>query len=278
MPVGIGRFVNIAHRGASAHAPENSLAAMRQALALGADYVELDVQRSRDGYLVAFHDDTLERTTDGSGTIRGHELAALQALDAGRWFDRAHPGAAGGPYAGTRIATLDAIAAAVAGQAGLYIEAKGPNQQPGLEDDLIDGLERAGALVPDRLVLQAFEPASLARYAERAPAVPRVQLLDYRSYHDDVTVEARGLLPAPERVTAADFAALPGDVAGVAPNATAGARVLIGADFVAAAHAAGLFVHVYTVDEPALMQQLIAAGVDGLFTNCPDRLADLRPR
>lgn len=272
-------FVNIAHRGASGHAPENTVVAARRAIAMGVDYIELDVRRTRDGELVAFHDASLERTTNGAGMLGAHSSGEVQALDAGSWFNRAYPAAADRRFEGTPVATLDDLITAVDGEAGLYIEAKAPESQPGLEQDLVAVLRRHGLLQSPGVVLQAFVPESLSRYAVLAPDVPRVQLLDYGCDSSGALVERRGLLPAPADVTPDDFAAIAGQAAGVAPNASLvpGGEAIIGPDFVAAAHAAGLFVHVYTVDEPALMARLIDAGVDGLFTNFPDRLAALLP-
>lgn len=101
----------IAHRGASAYAPENTLPAFRRALELGTEEVELDAQLSRDGVVVAFHDRSLERKTSGRGRVRDHEWEALRALEIGTWFDAAHPEASA-RYAGTRLASLAEIFAA----------------------------------------------------------------------------------------------------------------------------------------------------------------------
>ncbi len=91
----------VAHRGASGHAPENTLAAFRRAVELGANFIETDLQLSRDARFVAIHDDTLDRTTSGHGPIHGLALAELRELDAGSWF--------GPQFAGERIPTLEEI-------------------------------------------------------------------------------------------------------------------------------------------------------------------------
>jgi glycerophosphoryl diester phosphodiesterase len=88
----------IAHRGASGHAPENTMAAFKKAVALGATFIETDLQLSRDAHFVAIHDATLDRTTNGSGAVHDMTLAELRRLDAGSWF--------GSEYAGERIPTL----------------------------------------------------------------------------------------------------------------------------------------------------------------------------
>lgn len=268
-----GRFLRIAHRGASGHAPENSVAACLRALDMRADYVELDVRRTTDGTLIAFHDDTLDRTTSGTGPVSGRSLAQLRSLDAGSWFNAAHPQAADPAFVGTQVATLDEIIAAVGDRAGLYIEAKAAAEQPGIEEDLVAALERAGLIAADRVVLQGFDAQSLFAYRQAAPMVPRVQLLEYATGADGRIRERVDTAPAPAQITREDFARIAEYADGVGPNATAAGRDLVDAEFVAAAHAAGLFVHVWTVDDQALMRRLIAAGVDGIFTNHPDRLA-----
>ncbi|WP_279637016.1 glycerophosphodiester phosphodiesterase family protein, partial [Pseudomonas aeruginosa] len=149
----------IAHRGASYDAPEETAAAYLLARDLGADYLEADVQRSRDGVLVALHDDTLERTTDvaevfperAKDPVSSFTLAELKRLDAGSWFNRAFPERARPGFVGLRILTLDEmldIAEGGANKPGLYLETKVPAQFPGIEDDLRKLLERRGWLQP----------------------------------------------------------------------------------------------------------------------------------
>src|SRR3989440_12125231 len=91
----------IAHRGASGNAPENTLAAFREAVALGATFIETDLQLSRDARFVAIHDATVNRTTNGQGAVHDMTLADLRRLDAGSWF--------GSEFAGERIPTLEEI-------------------------------------------------------------------------------------------------------------------------------------------------------------------------
>lgn len=111
----------IAHRGASGHAPENTLAAMLKALSLGADGIELDVHLSKDGVPVVIHDETLERTTNGHGKVSEHTLAALQHFDAGN---------------GERIPTLQEVIELVNGNAILFIEIKDPQAAAAVVDTI----------------------------------------------------------------------------------------------------------------------------------------------
>ena len=102
-------FQVIAHRGASGHAPESTLAAYELAHRWGVDYLELDAQLSADGEVVLFHDDTLERTSDGEGHIHDYTLAELKTLDTGTWFHEAHPERTEEEYRGAQILTLDEL-------------------------------------------------------------------------------------------------------------------------------------------------------------------------
>jgi glycerophosphoryl diester phosphodiesterase len=104
------------HRGASRYAPENTLPALEKAILLGADFVEFDIQTTRDGAQVLLHDRVLSRTTDGQGPVRKTSLAAIESLDAGSWFGR--------PFAGSRVPTLDDFLKIAARRVELYVDAK----------------------------------------------------------------------------------------------------------------------------------------------------------
>ena len=107
----------IAHRGASSYAPENTLAAFDLAIQMGVGHLELDVHAARDGHVVVIHDETVDRTTNGSGPVTSHALAALKRLDAGSWF--------GGTFAGQRIPTFEEVLERYQGRAHLHTEIKG---------------------------------------------------------------------------------------------------------------------------------------------------------
>lgn len=135
----------IAHRCGPKYAPENTLAAARNAIAAGADMLECDVQRSRDGALVVIHDETVDRTTNGSGRVQDLLLNEIQGLDAG---------------AGERIPTFKEFAD-LACEHGIAIlpELKSPRLYPGIEADLVDTINQVGYCA--RTCVQSFDPASL---------------------------------------------------------------------------------------------------------------------
>jgi len=131
--------LNIAHRGASAFAPENTMAAFEKAIELGADVIELDLHLTRDNEIVVIHDDTLDRTTDGSGPVHQRSLGELMRLDAGRWF--------GEGFAGQRIPRLAEVLDRFAGRVPLALEIKaGSTFFPGIEEKVVSALRQRAVI------------------------------------------------------------------------------------------------------------------------------------
>jgi len=124
---------NVAHRGASGYAPENTIAAYDLAVDMKADYIEIDVQRSKDGELVSIHDNTVNRTTDGTGKVRDLTFEQLRALDAGSWK--------GERFAGEQIPTFDEILDRYHGKVGILIELKSPELYPGIEEQVTEAIK-----------------------------------------------------------------------------------------------------------------------------------------
>jgi glycerophosphoryl diester phosphodiesterase len=270
--------INIAHRGASAYAPEHTIASYRLALAMGADFVEQDLAVTRDGVLICLHDATLERTTDVErvfpdrattvsvdGTMRrgwlanDFTLAEIKRLDAGSWFDA--------KFAGERVPTFDEVVAVVKGKAGLLPELKTPETYAGravhFEALVAAALDRHGLRGPAAdaktpVILQTFGETSARTLAEIEIGVPVVLLVS----------DARRLGSA-EAVRAWQ-----GIVSGLGPDKAIVARTPA---LVQWAHAAGLTVMPYTFrakdggDVTAEMRRfLYELNVDGLFTDNPD--------
>ncbi|RON47549.1 glycerophosphodiester phosphodiesterase [Pseudomonas frederiksbergensis] len=203
--LGIPHPAVIAHRGASFDAPESTAASYKLARDLGADYLEMDLQRSKDGVLFALHDNNLQRTTDVAKKFPERKdapanqftIGELKTLDAGSWFNAAYPDRARPAYVGLKILTLDEIIDIAEGnplhKPGLYIETKEPKQFPGIERDLKDKLQDRGWLSPagsklaksdlavgqgkGKVVLQTFEKSSLELLQKEMPKVPKILLL-----------------------------------------------------------------------------------------------------
>ncbi len=238
----IGRLVNIAHRGASAVAPPNTLAAFEKAVELGADGIEFDVHLSADGVLVVIHDFNVDDTTDGSGRVAEMTLAQLKQLDAGSRFDPA--------FAGERIPTLEEVLETVGSRLLLNIELKCFSlRDNGLERAVIAQVKRHGPAA--RVLLSSFNPFSLRRAKKIAPHIPV------------------GLLYAP-------WLPLPLRRAWLAPLVPHEARhpehTMVDARYMAWARRRGYRVNAWTVNDPNEMRRLIDVGVDGIITNVPDVL------
>jgi glycerophosphoryl diester phosphodiesterase len=228
----------IGHRGASGHAPENTLAAFKKAVALGATFIETDLQLSRDARFVAIHDDTLDRTTNGHGKVHDQTLAALRRFDAGSWF--------GSDYAGERIPTLEEILEfSKKNDIVFYLELK-PSGSWGGEHALIGALRESGEVA--RVVVISFDSTILAGLRKIEPTLMTGVLYD-------------GQLADPLK-TAVDVGGRQLVVRGD----------LITPAMIVEARKRDLQVVCWTVNHPAHIRLLIAAGVDGIMSDYPDRL------
>ncbi|MFF7990841.1 glycerophosphodiester phosphodiesterase [Kitasatospora xanthocidica] len=230
-----------AHRGASSAAPENTLVSDEVARRGGAEWIEDDVQPSRDGVPYVLHDDTVDRTTDGKGRVRDLTAAQLDALDAGSWFAPA--------YAGTRLPTLAAQLEDLRTRGGrLLLEIKGPHTREEVARIVREVRDHGMA---GRVFVQSFEPDALRYTRELAPELPLGLL---RAALDaDPVATARELGLAAYNPSDEALSARPGVIRDL--------------------HAAGVAVNVWTVDQPARWQALTTAGVDGIITNRPAELA-----
>ncbi|MEV5744509.1 glycerophosphodiester phosphodiesterase family protein [Microbispora rosea] len=239
----------VAHRGASAYAPENTVAAFELARDRGADMFELDVQETEDHRLVLMHDTTLGRTTDVEEVFPGRApwrigeftLAEIRRLDAGSWFSR--------KYAGEAVPTLgEALRAMRDSGLGLLLEIKEPRLYPGIEARVAEEIGRDPAW-RGRIVVQSFDWNSMRRFHGLMPRVPI------------------GLLGTPR------IAELPG-LARFADQINP-PYADVTAEYVRRVHRLRMKVLAWTVDDPAAVRRLIGAGVDGVITNKPDVVREL---
>ncbi len=233
----------IAHRGASLAAPENTLAAVRAALEIGVDGVEIDVHETRDGGYVVVHDDTLDRTTNGRGPVSARTAAEVTALDAGAWF--------GPAFATERVPRLEDVVALVDGRARLFIEVKSIHG-PGAAS--IDRLVAAIGDAPgDAVVVQSFSDRILAAARDRRPDLELHKLVG--AFRPPIAYrDTRWRLGLPH---------LDGMRALNLHHASIDARAI------AFVRSRGLRVHAWTVDAPREAQRLAALGCDGIITNDP---------
>lgn len=245
----------IAHRGASAYAPENTLAAVDRAAELGIRWVENDVQRTRDGELVVLHDDNLRRTTDAEEVFPGRApwkvkdftAAEIARLDAGSWF--------GPAYAGARVPTLEQFVHRLERHhQKLLLEIKNPELYPGIERQTLKVLSNEGWLDRShragRLIVQSFSADSVRTVHELKPGVktgllgaPRVSdLLDVAEFADQINPSYRSLSAA----YVSSVQAFDGP------------------------HGRPMEVFAWTVDNVRTAQRVAGYGVDGIITNRPD--------
>ncbi|HET9846213.1 MAG TPA: glycerophosphodiester phosphodiesterase family protein [Nitrospira sp.] len=271
----------LAHRGASYLAPEATRAAYLMARELGVDYLELDLQRTRDGILVALHDDTLTRTSNidevfpgrTSDTVETFTFAELRQLDMGEWFNRTFPKRARKSFHGLGILRLEdvlEIAEAASPPIGLCIETKRAHRFPDLERQLVEELTTRGWIrqgLPGRasLIFESFEPESLERLKVLAPEISRLLLVD------QVLLERLGwdgVLRVGEKLGTAIGPWGYGWAFGPEWSSGAGKRyVPTWPWYTRAAHQAGLVVFPWTIDDHWEMWMVRLAGADGIFTN-----------
>jgi glycerophosphoryl diester phosphodiesterase len=270
----------IAHRGASAYAPEHTLTAYRLAIVQDADYVEQDLAVTRDGVLICLHDDSLERTTDVEeifpqratiDPVTGRRqwlavdftLAEIKQLDAGGWFDP--------KFAGERVPTWEEAVAVVGTMAGLYPELKTPSlyQSRGIDMTRLfaESMQRLGltARPAGSIVVQSFDEGPLRELSRQFPTVPRTFLIEVRD--------------GPRWLTKEGLARIATFATGIGPS-----KILLDGQpaVVRMAHDAGLSVTPYTfttrgaptrfADVGAEMRHYLTdLNVDALFTDNPDR-------
>jgi glycerophosphoryl diester phosphodiesterase len=251
-----GPVLNIGHRGASAYAPEHTFASYDLALEQGADYIEIDLQMTADGVLVAMHDKTLNRTATAPegvpnrycrGLVSKKTLEQIKMCDVGSWFSP--------EYADQRIPTLEEIFKEYGTSVNYYIETKNPEAAPGMEEELLSLMDEYGLTEAAeenwQVLIQSFSAESLMKIHEMNSDLPLIQLYwagtskSIQRDLDAVSAYAVGIGPYKKDVDAA---------------------------LVEAAHEHCLAVHPYTVNTVEEMEELISLGVDGMFTNNPDLL------
>lgn len=242
-------FHIIAHRGASGYAPENTMAAFRRALAMGATEVETDVAFTSDGHLLLFHDETLERTTNGTGLPEDHTLAQLLELDAGSWhdpklnWDR--------DYAGEKLITLEQLLDAFGKALTYHIELKKP--MPGLPEAVVAAVQARG--LADRVYLFSIEDEAGLKRAKHLEPRLRIAWAPEQLLRDDPRA-------AVEQCVRNGFSM-------ITLNATNQSREIV--DY---AHALGLEARSSGISNREKMVAAAELGCNGMTINWPDWLLE----
>jgi glycerophosphoryl diester phosphodiesterase len=228
-------FTVIAHRGASVIAPENTFAAFDMALEMGCDHIELDVRLTRDGHVVVGHDATVDRTTDGSGSVDELLLEEIKDLDAGSWK--------GAQFSGEPMPTLHGVLENYSGRAHLHIELKG--EHPDLAEKVVELVQEHQA--DGSVTIISFTSDMLKEVGEMAPSLPRgwlVRELDEPTIEDAVTMGVEQISPASKSLTP---------------------------ELVRLAHERGLFVRAWSVHLEEDARHVLRCGADGMTVDWPDR-------
>lgn len=243
---------NIPHRGASGYAPEHSLPAYRLGIKMGGDFIEMDVQMSRDGQLIVFHDEKVDRTTNSTGSIKFFSLNDLKKLDAGSWFNKANPDQFSLYYYGLSPLTIEEVLTQFGRSTNYFIELKSPQLYPGIEEKLLSVLQEYNLLGnldnSKQVIIQSFNKNSLKRIKKMNPNIHLVQLVkkdltqkeikDIKTYAMGVGIDYRKLTQP----------------------------------LVSSLKKKNLGVYTYTVNKEEEMKKLVEWGVSGIFTDYPDIL------
>jgi len=237
----------IAHRGSSASAPENTLAAFSLALEQGVDAIECDVRLTKDNHLVVIHDATLNRTTNGTGYVRDHTREELDALDAGSWFHRR--------FAGERIPTLDTVLSLVDGKKGVNVEIKPVESSAAAHAIVEQCLTLVRKFHAHRHVLLTSFQHSLLRLARRYDPAVNIGLLYHPVHH---------IGKSPIRLARQHDACV----------FVCSVRFLR-RGVVADAHRSTIAVAAYTVNTRSQLQRCLRLGVEGIVTNVPEDILTL---
>lgn len=232
-------FIICAHRGASGIAPENTVAAVKLALESGAPMIEIDVQYTRDHQMVVFHDDTIERTTNGEGAINQKSYEEIQGLDAGAWFSPS--------FAGERIPKLVDVLELIRGRAYVNLEIKPRPDTQEAQQETLELIELLSSLAMlDTCLFSSFDHRAIRYVRERMPDLPMLAL--------NIPGDPR----SPEQVIAECGA----DVFGCSVEE-------LNPEMMALCHQRGIPVAVYTVNTPEELNYVVSMGVRGIVTNMP---------
>ncbi|CAH0344305.1 glycerophosphodiester phosphodiesterase family protein [Bacillus sp. CECT 9360] len=238
----VRKIDNIAHRGASGYAPENTIAAFDKAVEMKSDYIEIDVQRTKDGELVIIHDNKVDRTTDGTGYVKDLTFDQIRNLDAGSWK--------GEEFTGEKVPTFDEILDRYRGRTGILIELKNPELYPGIEESVALKLKERNMDKPrnEKIIVQSFNFDSMKKMDRLLPRVPVGVLTSSRLHTSEQALK--------EFSTYAEY---------FNPN-----YGIVSKDLVERVHSLDMKIASWTVRSQATADFLLDMKVDGIITDYPD--------
>jgi glycerophosphoryl diester phosphodiesterase len=254
---GADDFLVIAHQGGDGLRPGNTMPAFAHAVELGVDVLEMDMHATADGVLVLMHDETVDRTTDGTGLIREMSFAALRELDAG--YDWSTDNGATFPYRGQGI-VVPALTEVLEAFPQMRFNIEIKQREPSIADSFCRTLREYG--LTDRVLVASFHPESITRFRAACPEVATSAVEpEIRRLYTLNLLFLSAFYPSP--ATAFQVPEYSGDTHVVTPR------------FVRGAQGRNVQIHVWTVNETADMERMLELGVDGIITDRPDRLLSL---
>ena len=232
----------VAHRGASGYAPENTIAAFDLAVKMKADYIEIDVQRTKDGKLILIHDTTVDRTTDGTGKVGDFTYEEIRRLDAGSWMSE--------EFRGEKVPTFEEVLKRYKGRTGILIELKSPELYPGIEKEVANLLKAYHLDKPrnEKVIVQSFNFDSMKRADQLLPRMPIGVLINQAADTTDEAIE--------QFSSYADY---------YNPSYR-----LVTEELVTKAHEEGMKIQSWTARSRETVQFLLEMRVDGIITDYPD--------
>jgi glycerophosphoryl diester phosphodiesterase len=264
---GLEKPLVLAHQGGEWLFPSNTMLAMEGAMALGVDVLEMDLHATRDGVLVLIHDDTVDRTTDGTGAVKEMTFAELRQLDAGYyWTD---DDGASYPYRGQGI-VIPSLEEIMIAFPGMWLNVEIKQQEPSITGATCDLIRQYG--MSERVLLASFHQVVMEAFRAACPEVATSMIAaEIRPFWILNTLFLGRLYQPPANAHAfqvPERSTLPvlGEVQVITPR------------FVRNAQRHNIEVHVWTINETADMERLLATGVDGLITDRPDLMLELLDR
>ena len=253
-------FMVIAHQGGEQLRPSNTMPAFEHAVELGVDVLEMDIHQTKDGVLILMHDDTVDRTTDGSGVIKEMTLAEIKTLDAGHyWTD---DDGATYPYRGQGI-TVPTLAEIFQAFPDMPMNIEIKQDSPSIVEPFCDLIQEYQ--MEDKVLIPTFHPDTMNEFREKCPGIAT-----------SMTEPEIRLFYGLNKVGLSSFFTPPGQAFQV-PESSGGLQIIT-PRFVENAQKRHIAVHVWTVNDPADMERLIDTGIDGIITDRPDLLLEVLGR
>lgn len=260
VPISSNEFLIIAHRGASTYAPEHTMLAYEIAQQSAATYLEIDLQMTEDGVLVAMHDETVDRTTDGVGLVKDYTLEELKQLNAGEWFNNTYPSMANEAFEDLDVPTLEEVFLRFGDEANYYIEMKSPKIYEEMEEELIALLDQYDLINVNKkqlpkVIIESFNRASLTEFHELEPRLPLIQLFSFKEK---------------AALSDQDYNSLSTYASGIGVNLNA-----VDKNFIHEVQQHAFQIHLYNINNEMDMKKALNLKANGAFTNTPNLFVDL---